>query len=157
MSVYAKTLAAALCLVAAFTIEAVPARATVFGCSKDKTHYSCNKPAFTKVLKDAKIVAVESKPFDKISAKALQGLARELGKSVQPGSADLIFVLEPTDSDGIYFGPNDRELATLRIYSHGSKSEHGQLLWVESFVGQPDMPWPTVVHGAIQQFKAEFK
>jgi len=155
MSIYAKTLAATLCL-AAFNIEAVPAQAPTFGCSKDKNRYSCDKPQFKKILRDTRIVAVKSQPYNRISDKALENLARELGKSVQSGSAELTFLLEPADPDGIYFGPNDRELASLRVFSRGSKGERGQLLWVESFIGQPDMPWLMVVHGVIQQFKAEF-
>jgi hypothetical protein len=156
MSIYAKTLAAALCL-AAFNIEAVPAQSPVLGCSRNKNHYSCDKPQFTKILKDARTVAVETQPFNRISAKALEDLARELGKSVQPGSAELTFLLEPADPDGLYFGPNDRELASLRVFSLGPKGERGQLLWVESYIGQPDMAWLMVVHGLTQQFKAEFK
>ncbi len=120
MSIYAKTLAATLCL-AAFNIEAVPAQAPAFGCSKDKNRDSCDKPQFKKILRDARIVAVQSQPYNRISDKALEDLARELGKSVQSGSADLTFLLEPADPDGIYFGPNDRELASLRVFSRGSK------------------------------------
>jgi len=64
MPIYARTLAAALCL-AAFNMEAVPAQTPVAGCSTVKSRYSCEK--------------------------AGEDLARELGKSVQPGSADLTF------------------------------------------------------------------
>ena len=157
MSIFSKAIGGAICL-AAFNIDAVSIRATVFGCSKDKGHYYCDKPAFTKVLKDATTVAVESQPFNQISTKALQGLARELGKSVQSGPAELIFELEPADSDGtVYYGPNDRELATLRVYTAGANGKHGQLIWVESVVGQPDKPWAVVVQSAIRQFKADLK
>lgn len=155
MSIFVRTLAAVLCL-AAFKI-AVLAQAPAIGCSMDKNHYSCDKSQFTKVLKAAKVVAVETRPFNQVSAGALEGLARELGKSVQTGSAELVFVLEPADPDGIYFGPNDRELASLRVFQRGPNGKRGQLLWVESFKGQRDMAWLMVVHGTIQQFKEEFK
>jgi hypothetical protein len=153
---YAKSLAVALC-VAAFGTEAVPAQSPALACSKEKNHYSCDKPQFIRILKDARVVAVETQPYNRISSKALEDLARELGKSVQSDSADLIFLLEPADPDAIYFGPNDRELASLRVFSRGPRGGRGQLLWVESFIGQPDVPWLMVVHGVIQQFKAEFK
>ena len=156
MSMRSKTLLAALYL-AAFHIVAAPAQVPLSACSKIKNQYSCDKPQFARVLKDSRTVAVESQPFNRVSVKALEGLARDLSKTVQSDSADLIFVLEPPDPDGIYIGPNDRELATLRIYSRGPKGERGQLLWVETYTGQPDVIWPMVVQGIIQQFKAEFK
>jgi len=157
MSIYTKTLAAALCL-AAFEIEAVPAQSPALVCSKDKYNsYSCDKPQFLKIFKDARIVSVETHPYNQIAAKALEDLARELGKSAQSGSADLTFVLEPANPDAIYFGPNDRELASLRVFSSGPKGGRGQLIWVETLIGQPNLPWLMVVHGVIQQFKAEFK
>jgi len=90
MPIYARTLAAALCL-AAFNMEAVPAQTPVAGCSTVKSRYSCDKEQFRKILGDARSVAVETQPFNRISAKAGEDLARELGKSVQPGSADLTF------------------------------------------------------------------
>jgi len=156
MSIYIRTLAAALCL-AALNMNAVPAQSPAIGCSNDKNHYSCDKARFTKALNAARVVAVETHPLNQVSAGALERLARELGKSVQSGSADLIFELGALDPDGIYIGPNDRELASLRVFQPGPKGERGQLLWVESFIGQPDMPWPMVVHGVILQFKNEFK
>lgn len=156
MSIVAKTLAAALML-AACTTEAASAQDSSLNCSKDKDHYSCDVLRFTKALKAAKTVAVESRPPDQISAKALENLARDLRKSIQPSPADLTFALVPTDFGGVYFGPGDRELATLRVFARGTQGEHGQLLWVESVVGQPDLAWLIVVHRAIQQFEAEFK
>jgi len=156
MSIYAKTLAAALCLIA-FNIEAVPAQAPASGCSRDKGYYFCNKSQFTTALKNAGIVSIETHPFNQISTKALEDLARGLGKSVQSDSAQLTFVLAPGDAEGLYFGPNDRELARLSVFSRGPKGELGQLIWVESFIGQPDMSWPVVVRGLIQQFKADLK
>lgn len=156
MSILAKTLATTLCL-ATFSIHTAAAQATLSICTKDKDHYSCDKQRFTKILKDAKTVAVESRPYDPVSADGLQNLVRKLGKNVQPGSADLIFVLEPTTYGGVYFGPEERELATIRVFARSSRGGHGELLWVESLVGQPDVPWAIVVHDLVQQFKTEFK
>lgn len=157
MSDPSKALLAFVCVLA-FHSGADPVRAAVFGCSKDNGRYSCDKTAFTKTLREAKTVAVKSQPFNEISTNALQRLARELGKSIQTGPAELIFELDPTDADGtVYYGPDDRELATLRVYTGGSNGAHEQLIWVESVVGQPDKPWAVVVHSAIQQFKANLK
>jgi hypothetical protein len=78
---------------AALNLNAVHAQSSAIGCSKDKDHYSCDKAQFTKALKAARVVAVETQPFNQVSVGALEGLARELGKRVQSGSADLIFLL----------------------------------------------------------------
>lgn len=92
MPIYVRTLAVALCM-AALNLNAVHAQSSAIGCSKDKDHYSCDKAQFTKALKAARVVAVETQPFNQVSVGALEGLARELGKRVQSGSADLIFLL----------------------------------------------------------------
>lgn len=155
MSIFVRTLAAVLFLAALKT--ALLAQTPVVGCTKDKSHYSCDKAQFTTILKAAKVLAVETHPLNKVSAGALNGLARELGKRIDPGSADLFFELEPAEPDGIYFGPNDKELALLRVFQRGPNGGHGQLLWVESFDGQPDIVWPMVVRGAVRQFKEDFK
>jgi hypothetical protein len=156
MSICAKTFVAALCL-AALNVTAASAQAKLSACSKVKDQYSCNKPQVAKALVDARTVAVESHPFNKVSEKALADLARDLGKNVQSDSVDLVFVLEPAGPDGIYFGPNDKELATLRVFTRGPNGQRGQLLWVETLTGQPGKPWLMVVHDLVQQFKAEFK
>jgi hypothetical protein len=156
MSIYSMTFATAICL-AAFHVATASAQTPPTACPKIKNQYSCDKPQFAQTLRDAKNVSVESQPFNKISEKALADLARDLGKTVQPHSADLIFVLGPPDPDGIYIGPNDRELATLHVYARGANGGQGQLLWIESYIGQPNVIWPMVVRGIIQQFKIEFK
>lgn len=87
----------------------------------------------------------------------LDDLVRSLGKTGTPGEADLTFVLAKIDYGGINYGPGDRELAALRIYSRGSDGTRGPLLWDEPFIGEPDMAWPTVVHELIAQFKTDIK
>jgi hypothetical protein len=154
MYICAKTLAAALCLAA---FNAVSTQTPFTACSRVNNQFSCDKVQFTRALKAAEFVAIESQPFNKVSLSALERLVRDLGKTVRTDSPDLTFVLAPADSDAIYFGPNDKELATLRVYSRGPQGQHGQLLWVESFSGQPDMTWLMVTRGTILQFEAEFK
>ena len=125
-------------------------------CVAQKNQFVCDRDSFARVLASAKTVALESSRNDASSAQ-FEKFARALGKSVQPGSADLTFVLAPSDSDGIYFGPSDRELATLRVYDRASKNNPRQLLWVESYSGQPDTPWPTATHNLMEQFRHDFK
>lgn len=155
MPIAVRTLAALLSLAA--LQAAAPAQAPPTACTLEKTHYSCDRSQFTKLLQTAKSVAIETHPFNQLSTTALESLVRELGKSVQTGPADLVFVLDPAQPDGIYFGPNDKELATLLVFQQGPGGKRGPLLWVETFAGQPDMPWLMVVRGIIQQFKHEFK
>lgn len=80
----------------------------------------------------------------------MEGLARSLGKTIRAGSS-LRLVLAPSDAGGIYYGPSDRELGTIRAW-YGNK-----LLWVESYYGQPDIPWPIVVNHLTAQFRRNFK
>jgi hypothetical protein len=126
-------------------------------CSLVKGYYRCDQAVFAKYLKDARTVAVESRPSDLATNKALRDLVRTLDKTETAESADLMFVLIKAPDAGIYFGPNDRELASLRIYSRVRQIAQGQLIWVETLNGQPDTPWPTAVYDLIQQFKASIK
>jgi hypothetical protein len=130
----------------------------VAGCPQVKGRYQCDQSAFVKTLAVARTVAVETQPFDRNGERQLTELATHLGKTASAENADLVFRLEKIDPDrNVYYGPNGRELAAIRVYSHGSPDAHGPLIWIETFVGQPDMPWPTVVHELIQQFKADTK
>jgi hypothetical protein len=126
-------------------------------CSLVKGYYHCDQAAFAKYLKEARTVAVESRPSDLATNKALGDLVRTLNKTESAENADLMFVLIKAPDVGIYFGPNDRELASLRIYSRVRQIAQGQLIWVETFNGQPDTHWPTAVYDLIQQFKASIK
>ena|ERR1700734_2689238 len=126
-------------------------------CAQVKGEMKCDDASFALALKAAKTVAISSQPVNRASEHALEGLVRDLGKTVGPDGADLTFELVRTEQSGVFYGPGDRELATLRIYAHGAQGERGPLVWVETYLGQPDMPWPAVAHQALQQFKSEFK
>jgi hypothetical protein len=126
-------------------------------CSLVRGYYHCDLAAFERYLKEARTVAVESRPSDLATNKSLRDLVRALDKTAAAETADLTFVLIKAPDAGIYFGPNDRELASLHIYSRIRQVGRGQLIWVETFNGQPDTPWPTAVHDLIQQFKASIK
>lgn len=146
-----------ICL-AVFNVAVVPAQSpSPIACSLEKGYYHCDQAAFARTLNEARTVAVESQPFNVATNQALRDLVRSLDKTEAADSADLTFVLMKAPDTGINFGPNDRELASLRIYSHGPKDARGQLIWVETLDGQPDMPWPMAVYDLIRQFKASIK
>jgi len=67
------------------------------------------------------------------------------------GHADLTFEVIPADQDAIVFGPADRNLAELRVYAGGS--DRGPLVWVETYRGQGDEPWASMVGAVILQFQ----
>ncbi len=125
------------------------------GCTRQKDTYTCDWEAFRRVLPHMRSVTVETQPMDLFTAGELRRLADRLGKNVaargQP--ADLTFLLAPVEPSGIDFGPADRPLATLQIYRGNDMTGGRKLLWVETFSGQPDRPWPTTVHALIQQFE----
>jgi hypothetical protein len=122
-----------------------------------KGYYHCDEAAFLAALKQAKTVSVESKPFDQATTNSLDKLVRTLNKSEVSSDADLSFVLIRTQAEGINYGPSDRELASFLIYSHGSAGADKQLIWVETFDGEPDLAWPIVVYDILRQFKADIQ
>jgi len=119
-----------------------------------KGYYHCDQAAFRATLNQARTVAVESKPFDQATTNSLEKLVRTLNKSEVSSAADLSFVLIRTQAEGINYGPSDRELASFLVYSHGSSGAGKQLIWVETFDGEPDLAWPIVVYDILRQFKA---
>jgi hypothetical protein len=138
--------------------SSIVARAQTPGCTLAKGVYTCNKASFQRALKESKTVAVEVRPRDRMARAQMTDLVEALGKTVQPAEApaDLIFALTPNDIDSILIGPADRELGSLRVYAPGVDGQHGALLWGETFRGQADMPWPSVVHMLIVQFQKRF-
>jgi hypothetical protein len=150
-------LVSALCLTF-FSAPAVLVQGhTSPGCTIEKGDYHCNQAAFLTALKEAKSVAVESQPFDRATTNSLSKLAQLLGKTEISAPADLTFVLIRTQAEGIFFGPSERELASFLVYSRGPKGAGRQLIWIETFDGEPDMAWPIVVYDIIRQFKASIQ
>lgn len=121
-------------------------------CKLKGDQYTCDRHGFQQVLKAVKSVSVNAPRLDPTSAKEMDTLAQKLGKTVRSGS-DLTLVLARSGSSGIYYGPSDRELATIRAY-YGSARK---LLWIESYYGQPDTPWPIVVNRLTKQFQNDFR
>jgi hypothetical protein len=143
---------AAFCL----TLSSAPALlAQAPACSLEKGYYHCDQAAFLATLKQAKTVSVESQPFDQATTNSLEKLVHILNKTEVSGPADLTFVLNKTQAEGINYGPSGRELASLLVYSKGPTGK--QLIWVETFDGEPDLAWPIVVYDILRQFKASIQ
>lgn len=145
-----------LCTILAASSIAAQMQVAVHACSKDGNQYNCDKASFEKVLRVARTVSVRT-PRLQPSAGQLKKLALSLGKTVQSGSADLTFVLAQPETDGIYYGPSDRELAAIRVYYGVKGNDPGTLVWVENYFGQPGTAWPIVVNQLTEQFRAQFK
>jgi hypothetical protein len=98
-------------------------------------------------------VKAEYEDMDRATGSQLKDLAKKLGKSVAKDDemADLTFTVAPAALSGVDIGPADEEILELRVYS--GASSHGKLIWVETYRGQKDKPWPANVHAAIEQFR----
>jgi len=116
---------------------------------------ACDKAAFLTAFADAKTFAVVTRPMDdQMGAGQVSKTVVALGKTVQPANAaDLTFVLVRINTDGVFNSPAGTPLATLRIFKGSANA--GGLIWTETFSGQTDMMWPTVVNSLLQQFRAE--
>ena len=155
-SIFVFTLTVVLC---GLTQQSSPAQTQVevHPCKEHGNIYDCDRKSFEQLLRASKTISIQVPRLDGGSSKQLQQLAASLGKTVQPGSADLFFVLTSPDPNGVYFGPSDRKLSTINIYYKSSSPNPGQLIWSESYFGQPDTPWPTAAHAVIQQLRKSIK
>jgi hypothetical protein len=145
-----------LCIAASVAIHAQE-RIEAHGCTSSGSQYNCDKNTFERILQVAKAVSVNTPRLDASSSGQLQKLARALGKTVRSSNADLTFVLVRPEPSGIYYGPSNRELASIRVYYGAAGNDRGKLVWVESYYGQPGSPWPIVVHHLTDQFRSDFK
>jgi len=140
-----------ICLIAPGLLAQAPSS---FGCTVRKGYYQCDREEFLAALKNAKTTAVESKPFDTATTNSLVKLVRTLNKTEVTNSADLTFVLIRAQAEGIFYGPSDRELASLLVYVGPPSGPYRKLIWVETFNGEPDRVWPIVVFDILKQFKS---
>jgi hypothetical protein len=122
--------------------------------------YTCNSAAFQRALLSAKTATVETQNVDGAARQQLTGLVvKKLGKTLAPegGPTDLIFLIVPTEQGGtVDTRPGATDLGTLRVYSASADGTREHLLWAETYSGEPDMPWPAVVHSLIAQFEGQF-
>ena len=151
-----RMLGAAVVIAALCGAGSMHAQDATAGCMLDHGVYQCSWSAFKDTLASAKTVSVQSDPMDERTNDALKRLARKLGKTVveagdQP--ADLQLLLIPLNKNGIYVGPADEDLGTLRIYAGGTATQRGTLVWAETYRGKKDIPWPSVVYYTIHQFE----
>jgi hypothetical protein len=123
-------------------------------CSVDGRHLTCDRGEFLRRFAEAKTVALESQPRDHVADAQLAGFAKRLGKQVDQGSpADLtIRVVRPAET-GFGVGPMDVELASLRVFASKDGPDKSRLLWVETYKGQPDVPWQAVVRAITSQLQ----
>ncbi|HTF69277.1 MAG TPA: hypothetical protein VK638_42025 [Edaphobacter sp.] len=121
------------------------------GCTADRKDTTCDWGSFRAKLASAHVVRAEYGDMDRAAGSQLKELAKELGKTVatKDEPADLTFKVQPASFSGIDIGPADEEILQLLVYSGG----RSQLVWVETYRGQKDRPWPANVHSAIQQFR----
>ncbi|HMF64774.1 MAG TPA: hypothetical protein VK608_11855 [Edaphobacter sp.] len=126
-------------------------------CTLNKQVYTCDEASFASTLKQARTIAIEAQPRDQAAAAQLKQLVTSLGKTLAPDTADLTFRLTRTEPSGVYIGPAGAPLAILSVYAQAADGSRGPLLWLETFTGQPDMRWPSIIHATIQQFQENFK
>jgi hypothetical protein len=154
--IFVFTLTVVLCGV---TQQSSPAQTQieVHPCTEHGNTYNCDRHTFDQLLQSAKTISIKVPRLDPGTSRQLQQLAISLGKTVQPDGTDLTFILIRPEPNGVYFGPSDRKLATIDIYYKASSANPGQLIWSESYLGQPDTPWPTAAHAVVEQFRKNIK
>jgi hypothetical protein len=145
-----------LCVILTANTAFAQVQVVAHACRKDGNQYNCDKANFEKILRVAKTASVRTPRLEPSSGQITK-LVRSFGKAVQPNSADLTFVLARPDPNGIYYGPSDRELATILVYYGAAGNDPGTLVWVESYYGQPGIAWPIVVNHITAQFREQFK
>jgi hypothetical protein len=129
-------------------------------CTTEKGIDHCSWSAFKRTFSMAQTVAIRTQPMDERANAQISKVVTELGKTVispVEGNSDLTFMMVPLNKNGVYVGPADEDLATLRIYAGGTKTERGALVWTETFRGKPDIPWPSVVYYTLNQFQDRLK
>jgi hypothetical protein len=123
-------------------------------CSIDGKQLTCNRTEMQKRFAEAHTILLESQPRDSVADAQLAAFAKSLTKQVvsaQP--ADITVRLVRPDRTGVVFGSKDVDIASLRIFSTKKGTENSNLLWVENYRGQEDMPWLAVVHMLMAQFQ----
>ncbi len=138
---------------------ALPAQAQADGCSLVKSTYVCNWQAFRARFARVRTVGIEPRPMERVTERRLRELVLALGKNVAAPeqTPDVIFRMLPGTETGIAIGPADQPLAKLEVLAPGVDGAPPTLLWVETFVGQADRPWPMVVTATANQFQARFQ
>ena len=123
---------------------------------KQSEHYQCNRAAFQHVLNSAHTVRIDTDRLDLFASGQVKSLVESLGKTVAASDqhADLVFDLAPVDRSGrLVIGPGDVSLATLSVSVPSRGTGKSSQVWVETFDGQQDRPWPSIVTELLRKFK----
>jgi hypothetical protein len=127
-------------------------------CTLQGRNYRCSKPNLQQVLAAAHTVALVSQPANHASDAALASLAKALDKTVVLASsqqtADLTLRLTPIEPAGVSVGMGATDLAMLNIFLAAPGDPTHKLLWSETYNGDPNLPWPSVVNALTRQFKS---
>lgn len=129
-------------------------------CAQENGVSQCNWAAFKRTFSMANTVVIQTQPMDQRTEAQVSKVVTQLGKTVissAEGTSDLTFLIIPLNKTGVYIGPADEDLATLRIYTGRTKTERGALVWTETYRGKPDIPWPSVVYYTLNQFQDRLK
>lgn len=127
----------------------VPPPQTTITCDPSGTN--CDQTTLRTTVHDARTIAIQAPPRDRVAQAELGRLVHDLGKQLAPphGAADLTLILTQPQPSGVEIGPGDRDLATLQVYS----GRTGQLIWVQRVRGQGNKPWPAIVGETLEQFR----
>ncbi|MGI4758162.1 MAG: hypothetical protein ACRYGF_15105 [Janthinobacterium lividum] len=146
-------------LVAGFATTRLGAQPPVRGCVLDyQDHYRCNRDEFQRSLAAAHTVRIDTDRLDLFAAKRVREMLQSLGKTVveQGQRSDLIFDLAPVDRSGrVDLSPAEVALATLTVYVPANGTGKRSRVWVETFDGQTDRPWPSVVIDLLKKFQKD--
>lgn len=131
--------------------------AKLAGCKTEQGQTTCDWYWFQKALDAAHIVKAEYSERDRPTGSQLKDLVKTLGKSVAKDdeTPDLTLTVQEAPVAGVDVGPADVEILELRAYSNVNGQK--KLVWVETYRGQKDKPWPANVHAAIAQFQQRLK
>ncbi len=124
-------------------------------CSLDGKQLTCDRSEFLKRFAEARTVALESQPKDRLADAQLASFDKRMGKQVaSTPPADLTLRLVRRSDTGFGVGPGDIDLGSLRVFASRDGAATSRLLWVETYRGQPDTPWLVVVRAVTNQLQA---
>jgi hypothetical protein len=146
---YTSLMLAAVALLSSYPATAANPAQTIATC--EPTGAGCDQTTLRAAVHEARTIAAQAPPRDRVAQAELGRLVHDLGKQLAPphGAADLTLILSQPQPSGVEIGPGDRDLATLQVYSGRS----GQLIWVERVRGQGNKPWPAIIGDTLQQFR----
>lgn len=147
------------CLALVLLAYVAPAQTPIkeAGCKTEKGTPTCNWYWFRKSLDAAHIVKAEDMDMDRSTGAQFKGprerARKDRGEAGWDGRPDFYRDAGSLIGRGDWTG--DEEILELRVDE--GDSSRGKLIWVETYRGQRDKPWPANVHEAIVQFHNHLK